>query len=397
MHYDLIIVGLGAMGSAALYQAAKAGVNVLGIDQFSPPHEMGSSHAETRVTRMAVGEGMHYVPLVARSHEIWRELENATGQKLFFQTGGYIIAPQDSSRTKDSHWNGFVERTATVANAAGIPFELRNAVTVREQLPFVLVRDSDQIGYEPSGGIILCERAIDAQLGMAKQYGAAVHFNEAVIDIKVNASHVAVITASSRIRADRVIVNAGAWMPDFMPQQHRGLLRVTRQVVYWFEVVDPSLFSIERFPFIIWLGDTPEDYFAIFPMSPHGVPGLKILTEQFKMSTYPDSVARTVTRTETDHFYREFVMRKVEGVVPNCVRSTVCLYTNTPDEHFIVDFHPESDRIVLASPCSGHGFKHSAAIGEAMVQLVTAGHSKIDLAQFSLGRFAPSTGTGLPP
>lgn len=388
MSYDLIVVGLGAMGSGALYQAAKAGVKVLGIDRYSPPHEFGSSHAETRITRLAVGEGPEYLPLVARSHEIWRELEAETGQPLLYQSGGYFIARNNASGTNDSHWDRFVQRTADMASVADIPFEIRTPAAVRQHIPNLLIEDDDEVGYEPSGGVVLSERAVETQLKLARQLGAQVQTNEPVLEIKFEADGVTVVTERDRYQADKVIISTGAWMRDFLPKPQQTLLRVTRQVVYWFEVEDPAVFSTDRFPFVLWLGDTTEDYMGIFPMPPNTTPGIKLLTEQFHTATDPTSVSRTVTKAEIDEYYQKFVERKLKGVTSNCLKAAVCLYTNTPDEHFIIDHHPESERVIVASPCSGHGFKHSAAIGEAMVQLAMRRKSEIDLSSFGFARFS---------
>ncbi|MEM7536708.1 MAG: N-methyl-L-tryptophan oxidase [Chloroflexota bacterium] len=389
--YDLIVVGLGAMGSAALYQAAKAGINVLGIDRFAPPHNMGSSHAETRITRLAVGEGPQYLPLVARSHEIWRELEATTGHDLLYQSGLYIITPPepDAARgeTKHNHWDGFVARTAEIAAGANIPYEQRTAAQVRAHLPYVLMRDGDIAGYEPTGGVVLCEQAVEIQIAQAKKFGAEVVVNQPVTDIQWGPTDVTVTTAQGRYDAEKVIVTAGAWMPDFLPALKRELLTVTRQVVYWFEVEEPAHYSTDNFPAFLWVGDTREEYFSTFPSPPDGIPGLKVLTEQFDVATDPNTVERTVTEAEIDTFYDEFLSKKLSGVTRNCIKAEICLYTNTPDDHFLIDFHPASERVLLASPCSGHGFKHSAAVGEAMVQLVMTGQSEIDLSSFA---FDPS-------
>ena len=164
--YDLIIIGLGGMGSAALYQAAKRGANVLGIDRFTPPHENGSSHAETRVTRLAVGEGPQYIPLVARSHEIWGELEAETGQKLLFQPGGYIICPQENAAKFHGESNGddFVVATQKLAQAYGIEHEMVTGAELRARHPRILIQDRDHAIYEPTGGYVLCEAAVATQI-----------------------------------------------------------------------------------------------------------------------------------------------------------------------------------------------------------------------------------------
>jgi len=387
MNYDLIIIGLGAMGSAALYQAAKAGANVLGIDRYTPPHEFGSSHAETRVTRLAVGEGPEYLPLVARSHEIWEELAAKTGEQLFYQSGGYIITPADSVQTQYDHWYQFVNRTAKVAAGAGIPFELQTAAQVRKRLPNVIVRDGDQIGYEPSGGVVLSEKAVETQVKLAQENGASVRFNEPVMEMEFGADSVTVVTEAGRYTADKAIVTTGPWTPSFLPEQESSLLRVTRQVVYWFEVEEMDAFSTDNFPFFLWVGDDQEDYLGVFPIPPNRIPGMKLLTEQFVEATDPDMVAREVTQAEIDHFYQRYVTKHFRGVTPNCLKASVCLYTSTPDEHFIIDHHPESERVIVTSACSSHGFKHSAAIGESVVQWAMEGESRIDLGSFRWDRF----------
>lgn len=394
-HYDIIIVGLGAMGSAALYQATKAGAKVLGLDRYAPPHSFGSSHAETRITRLAVGEGPQYLPFVARSHQIWRALEEKTGQTLLYQPGGYIITSSEATGTErhpngmDSHWNRFVERTAEVAQQANIPFERRTVEAVKAHQPAILIRDCDQVGFEPSGGVVMCERAISLQIALAQQCRATVtvQMNEPVTHLAFDQDAVTVVTEQDRYTAEKAIISSGAWLSDFLPATAKDLLTVTRQVVYWFEVEDPAQFSTDHFPFVIWLGDQADDYFSAFPMPPDGVPGLKVLTEQFALTTDPRSVSRQVRQADIDHFYEAFVSKKLVGVKPNCLQTAVCLYTNTPDDHFIIDYHPDSQRVIIASPCSGHGFKHSAAIGEAMVQLALHGQSELDLSHFKFARF----------
>ncbi len=387
MQYDLIVVGLGAMGSATLYQAAKSGASVLGIDRYNPPHEFGSSHAETRITRLAVGEGAHYVPLVLRSHQIWQELEAQTGQELLYQPGGYFITPLDSSQTADIHYYDFVARTAKIAQQANIPFEIRSPADVHAHQPTILVDESFQIGFEPSGGIVMCERAIALQIQLAQALGATVRPNEPVHNISFDASTVTVSTSQGQYTAAKVVIATGAWIPDFMPPKQANLLTITRQVVYWFTVEDPTLFSVTHFPFIIWEGAGITGSAGIFPIPPDGYPGIKLLTEQLITTTNPRIVSRTVSQTEIDTFYHNNVANKVAGITPHCIHAAVCLYTSTPDFHFIIDYHPDSERVILASPCSGHGFKHSAALGEAMAQLALTERCQQDLSHFTFKRF----------
>lgn len=334
-----------------------------------------------------MGEGSQYLPFVARSHEIWRELEAQTGQPLLYQPGLYLIAPKDASRTGGGHWDRFVERTAVIAQNANIPFEIRTPTAVRAHQPPILVDDRYNIGFEPTGGVVMCELAIETQLTLARQLGAAIHPNEPVLDVAFDAYTVTVTTAQNSYQAAKAVVAAGAWMSDFMPAQHKEQLSVTRQVVYWFEVEDPTLFFVDHFPGIIWQGEELADYAGVFPMIPDGLPGIKLLTEQFVETTDPHTVSRTVSAAEIETYYQTIISGKVAAITPNCIKATVCLYTNTPDDHFIIDYHPDSERVILASPCSGHGFKHSASLGEAMAQLALNGESKRDLSAFRLARF----------
>lgn len=382
--FDLIVVGLGAMGAATLYQAAKAGLRVLGIDRHDPPHDFGSSHAESRVSRLAVGEGPQYLPFVARSHEIWREIEAATGETILHETGGYIINQQSVS--DDDRWGNFVDRTARIARRATIDYELHDQAEIQRRFPAITVAANERGGYEPSGGIVMCERAVASQLQLAQQLGAQVQVNEPVIDVAPTASHVNVTTAATNYRAAHVVLSTGAWLPGQVAPVDAEALTVTRQVVCWFDVDDLATFSVGNFPFILWAGNTIEEYLGVFPIAPDATPALKLLGEQFAETTDPGSVDRVVHEHEVDDLYDRLVSRRLAGVRRSAVRSTVCLYTNTPDDHFLIDTHPDSERIIAMSPCSGHGFKHSAALGEAVASLIATGESALDLTPFRRDR-----------
>ena len=171
-------------------------------------------------------------------------------------------------------------------------------------------------------------------------------------------------------------------MRELTQPVHQRQLEVTRQLVLWFEPEDPTVFWVERFPFLMWVGETIEDYFAVFPMVPGGTPAVKVLDEQFSHATDPDTVDRAVSQAEIDHFYERHVASSVAGLTRRCVRAEVCLYTTTPDEHFLIDRDPRSDRITVMSACSGHGFKHSTALGEAIAEQVATGASTLDLDPF---------------
>ncbi|MCE7979966.1 MAG: N-methyl-L-tryptophan oxidase [Caldilinea sp. CFX5] len=384
-HYDAIVVGLGAMGSAALYQLARQGANVLGIDQFRPPHTLGSSHGESRITRLAIGEGAAYVPFAQRSHAIWRELEAESGAALLTLSGGLIICPTGGGA--QFHGQGdFVEHTAAIAEQFGIEHEVWGAETVRQRWPQLRITDREHAYYEPTGGIVAVERAVETQLRLAKQRGAAIHLEEQVLHYTPTADSVTVTTKAGAYQANKIILAAGPWVRALLPKHLASQLSVYRQVIYWFETDAPEQFHSDRFPFLIWIGDTQEEFFSMFPYTEGGTVGAKVLTEEYLDPVTPTSVDRTVHAHEVQRIYHDYVQRRVAGVQARCLKSDVCLYTNTPDENFIVDFHPESERVIVASPCSGHGFKHSAAIGETLAQLALTGKSTLDISSFTFVR-----------
>ena len=379
--YDLIVVGLGAMGAATLFHASRQGLRVLGIDRHDPPHEFGSSHAETRLTRLAVGEGPQYLPFVARSHEIWRALEAETGRALLHLSGGCIITPLTGTE-EERRWGDFVTATARVAEAGGIDFRLLEPDQLRQEHPAILIRDHERAGIEPTGGVVMAERAVELQLQLAKADGAQVQVNETVTALDPDDDGVTVTTTIGNYRAEKVVLATGPWMPELAAPQDASQLIVTRQVVYWFEVEDVAAFSTDRFPTIIWTADSIEHYLGVFPIPPGGTPALKVVGEQFTDVTDAASANRGVSQTEIQDFYRRVVAPRLEGVTNNCVRATACLYTNTPDDHFFIDTDPRSNRVIAMSPCSGHGFKHSTALGQAVAQLAAAGSSDLNLTPF---------------
>lgn len=357
----------------------------MGLDRHHPPHNLGSSHAETRITRLAVGEGPQYLPLVARSHEIWRELETRSGQELLHQCGGYIITETDA--LDERRWGDFVTATDRVANAAGIDFRVLDSAarppTDGPGLP-PRVRDLDgkRVGYEPTGGVVMAEQAIATQISLAAADGAEVRTGVTVTALEPDSDGVTVVTDHGRHRADRVVLSTGPWLPELAHPADADNLTVTRQVVYWFEVDDIATFGVDRFPFLIWAGQTIDDYLGVFPIPPGGTPALKVLGEQFSTPTDPHAVNRTVSANEIAEFHQRLVAPRIDGVSDRCVRAEVCLYTNTPDDHFLIDTMPGSDRVLLLSPCSGHGFKHSPAIGEAVAATLADQPTELDLTPF---------------
>ena len=385
-HYEAIVVGLGAMGSAVFYQLAQLGVRVLGLDQYAPPHELGSTHGETRITRLAVGEGPAYIPLVRRTHEIWRALEDISGETLLTLTGGLIVGPQ-AGTTHFHGTNDFVQRTIDLAQAYNLAYQPYTATELGHQYPMLKLKGHEHAVYEPTAGVVRPERAVRIQLDQAQVQGAAIHTGEKVLAYSDNGDSVSVTTTKGQYGADKLILSTGPWMKDLLPPAVQKPFAVYRQVFYWFEAEDLGIFRSDCFPYVIWIGDTQSDFYTLFPTPSEGTQAVKMVTEQYVTTTHPDGVEREVQPDEIAYMAEHFIQNRVRGLKANCVQASVCLYTVTPDEHFVIDWHPQSERVLVVSPCSGHGFKHSAAIGEAVAQLVVDGESKIDLGSFGFGRF----------
>lgn len=398
-HFDAIVVGLGAIGAATLYQLARRGARVLGIDRFAPPHDHGSSHGESRITRLAIGEGDAYVPLVRRSHAIWRELEARTGRSILTQTGGLVLAPRDGAA--DHHGKpDFVRRTIASAARFGIAHEVLDADAIRARFPQFRLQ-GNEIGYfEPEAGFVRPEQAIAAQLDSARADGALVREGETVVALEGGAHGVAVGLRTARgasFTADQVVVSAGAWLPGFLPQAARnawqGEFEVYRQVMYWFDAGDSAAdFAPGRLPIFIWMyGDGEEDYMYGFPSADGQRPSLKVATEQYARTTSPDALAREVTDAEIQAMYRSRVEGRFPQIRGRAVDARACMYTVTPDRHFVVDTLPDAPQVLVASACSGHGFKHSAGLGEAIAQRVLGQTSGVDLGPFARRKTSKET------
>ncbi|WP_158743115.1 N-methyl-L-tryptophan oxidase [Acidisphaera sp. L21] len=381
---DVVVVGLGAVGSATLHRLAMRGVRAIGIDRFHPPHDRGSTHGDSRITRLAIGEGAAYVPMVQRSHEIWRELESQTGETLFQQIGMLIIAEGDGA---PSHGQaGFLGSTIAIAQSHDIPHELLDSAEIRHRYPQFQVRDAERGYFEPSAGVLSPERCVAVQLRLAQSLGATVRTGETVLSITPSGSGVAVETDQGRIEAARVILTAGAWLPGLAGGHISRVTSVERQTLLWFETDEPELYHPARCPVFIWQhGPRLEDYLYGFPLLP-GTSGVKAATERYAGHTHPDEIDRVVSEEEVRTTYQLHIASKLRGVSDRLVKAATCLYTVTPDAHFIVDRLWENDAVIAASACSGHGFKHSPAMGEHLATLATEPAAAYEPA-FALSRF----------
>ena len=382
----IVVIGLGAVGSAVLYRLAQRGMSVIGIDRYHPPHGFGSSHGASRITRLSVGEGEAYAPLVRRSHELWRELERQSGTELLLKTGGLLMAPR-SGAARHHGKADFISRTAAVAQQFGIAHERLDDAAIHARFPQFRLTGSEIGYYEPDAGILFPERCIETQLRFAEMNGAATRYHETVSEIRQNGSEVTVVTNKGTIIAERAVVTAGPWVAGLLKGAFATLAKPYRQTLHWFRAEQPELYAPGRFPVFIWMhGETEEDYFYGFPALPDGL-GVKIATEQYGLTADPETMVRGVDATETAALYQRHVAGRLIEMTPVASRAESCLYTVTPDAGFIVDAQPGHDRVLVISACSGHGFKHSAALGEAVAETLTEGGSRIDLSAFSLARY----------
>ena len=386
-NFDTIVVGLGAIGSAAVYQLAKRRNKVLGIDRFSPPHRNGSSHGESRIIRQAIGEGEEYVPLALRSYELWREIEKETGNELLTITGGLTLQSQSNQAIMHGR-RDFLNEAIRSANKFKIRHEILETAEIRKRYPQFAVTD-ERGYYEHETGFLRPELCIEAQLDLARKHGAVVQIDEMVVSVENDGnSAVRVKTNHGSYSAEKVIITAGPWIARFLPAAYAPLFRVYRQVMYWFAIREDcrAIFAGFRFPIFIWIfGKGSEFGFYGFPALDGKT--VKVATEQFAASADPDHAQRDVSIDEIRSMYNDFLRYRLPEISDRCVTAATCLYTITPDSHFVIDVHPENERIIIASPCSGHGFKHSAAIGEALAEQVIDGKSKLDTSSFSLKRF----------
>jgi sarcosine oxidase len=384
MRYDVVVVGLGAMGSATTYQLARSGASVLGVDRHEPPHELGSTHGDTRITRVAVGEGLAYVPLVRRSHEIWRDLERETGADLLTRCGGLVMAPP--GRVFAMHGSeSFLDHTVAAAEAYAVGHERLGTKALVSRFPQFALAGDEEGCLEPGAGFVRPERAVDVQLRLARELGATLALGEQVLGFDDHGSHVTVRTTTRTVEASTLVVAAGPWVSELVPELATQV-RIHRQVQFWFDLRDPSSYpALRDSPVYIWCpGDDPDQLIYGFPMIDGPTGGAKVAREQYAVETTADDVDRSVTAAETEEMYEHCVRHRLPGLSGRCVKSRVCLYTVTDGSRFVIDRLPSSPRVIVASPCSGHGFKHSAAIGESVAQLATTGRSAIDLSPFAL-------------
>lgn len=375
-NYEVIIVGAGSMGMAAGYYLARQGVRTLLLDSYDPPHTMGSHHGDTRIIRHAYGEGKQYVPLALRAQQLWQELEAVSGTKLFEQTGVLSAGP-----LKDS----FLQEIRESAETYSLPLEVLRASEVNERWPGISLPDHYYACLETSSGVLYSEKCISAYREQAIAAGATLLTHTPVTAIQPDGDGVIVHTEVHTYRAGKLLLSAGAWNPALLASLDLSLpLSPTRKTVAWFGS-EEDLYSADKFPaFIFNLAD--ETSYYGFPSIDQA--GVKIGRHDGGVEIDPDRLERTFgTFLSDEGDVRSFLETYMPQAAGALRQGRVCIYTMTPDEHFIIDRHPEYSQIVIAAGFSGHGFKFASAVGEAASELLTQGKSTHDLSMFSLQRF----------
>lgn len=372
--YDVIVVGVGGMGSATVYHLAERGVDVLGLEQYDIPHNEGSSHGITRIIRKPQYEDPTYVPLVRRAYELWEVLEEKTGRDLLYRTGGLDIGPPDSQV-----YSGSVQS----CEAHDIDHQILSADQINERFPGYELPEDHRGVYQPDSGFLVPEQCIIAHVMAAQQSGAEIRARESVTDISPTPDGgVRVNSNKDTYEADRVVVTAGAWAHKLLPELS-GLAVPERQVLAWFQPKTPEQFTPRNFPVFVHAAE--DGHYYGFPE--HDVPGFKFgKFNHLEEVVDPDEMDRQ-PRSDDEDLLRDYGKQYFpEGVGPT-MRLATCMFTNTPDEHFILDTLPDHPQITVGAGFSGHGFKFASAIGEVLADLALERSPGHDLGLFRLSRF----------
>lgn len=371
--YNVIVIGVGGAGSATIYELARRGKRVLGLERFDIPHDMGSSHGYTRIIRLAYYEHPSYVMLLRRAYELWRAIQQRAGEQLLHVTGSIDGGPPDSWVFKGS-LQSCVEHD--------LPHEVLTGAELSRRFPgYRLPRETLSV-FQPDGGFLVPERCIVSYVTAAIAEGAEIHGREQVLEWQPVSGGVRVTTGRGIYEADRLVITAGAWNEQLLPLLH-GLAVPERQVLIWQQPERPELFTPDRFPVFNLL--LPEGRFYGFPV--HGVPGFKLgKYHHFEEAGPADSIDREVHPYD-EAMLRDFTSRYFPDAAGPTMTLKSCMFTNTPDNHFIIDLHPDYPQVSFTSPCSGHGFKFVSVIGEIMADLAERGETRHNIDLFRIERF----------
>jgi len=372
--FDVIVIGLGGMGSAAAYHLARRGRRVLGLEQFQPLHELGSSHGLTRIIRLAYHEDPSYVPLLRRAYELWHELETDAGEQLLITTGSLEGGPDDGTT-----FIGALE----AARQHDIPHEVLDADELRLRYPaYAGFDDATRVVYQPDGAFLLAEPTMRAHHDGARRRGADLRFGEVVRSWEPAGDGVRVVTEAGTFEAERLVVCAGAWARTLVPSLER-LAVPERQVLAWLTPKRPELFEVDRFP--VFLIDVEEGSFYGFPL--HDGHGFKFGKYHHRFEPIdPDDPDRSV-HAEDEALLRAFADRYFPDGAGPTEMLKACMFTNSPDEHFVLDRLPDVPQVAVFAGESGHGYKFCSVVGEVLADLVIDGATRHDIGLFRIDRF----------
>jgi sarcosine oxidase len=374
--YDAIVIGLGGMGSATAFHLARRGRRVLGLEQYGLLHDRGSSHGLTRIIRLAYHEHPSYVPLLRRAYELWHELEQLSGERLLITTGSIEGGPEDGPL-----FQGALE----AARIHDLSHEVLDVAELRRRFPaYGDFEPSTHVVLQPDGGFLLAERTLLAHINQAVRHGAELHFHEPVLDWEPTADGgVRVASARATYEADRLVICAGPWAGRLVPRI-ASLAVPERQVLAWLQPTRPELFAPDRFP--VFVLDVEEGNYYGFPE--HDVPGFKFgRYHHLREPMDPDDPDRA-THPEDEAILRAFAARYFPGGAGPTILLKACIFTNSPDEHFVIDRLPDASQVSIAAGFSGHGYKFCSLVGEVMADLALDGATSHAIGLFSLSRFA---------
>lgn len=376
--YDVIVIGLGGMGSAAASHLAARGQRVLGLERFDPAHDRGSSHGGSRVTRQAYFEDPAYVPLLRRAHELFEELQRDAGTELMTLCGGLMIGSEDSvtfagSRRSAEQWR--------------LPHEILDAVEIRRRFPTLTPRPDEFALYETKAGFVRPEATVTAYIERARRSSADLHFGEPVRTWEASGAGVRVRTAAGEYSAGHLVVCPGAWAPELLADL--GVpLTVERHVQFWFEPAGGAgPYASDRHPIYIWEYGPGTQIYG-FPAD-GGAPEVKVAFFRRGRPCTPGSLDRTVSAAEVQTIADDLADR-IPTLPGRFVRAVPCMYTVTPDQHFVIGGHPGYAQVTVACGFSGHGFKFVPVVGEILADLATEGTTRHSIGLFHPGRAMPS-------
>lgn len=379
--FDVIVIGTGSMGASACYYLAKKGYKVLGLEQFDIPHDQGSHAGQSRIIRKAYFEHQDYVPLLQRAYENWKNLEEETGKQVYYQTGLVYFGQPDNEMLSG------VKRSADLYNIQIDTFE---KISVKKRFPQFKMPDNFETLFEPEAGFVTPEKAIRLYAEKAINQGAEIHTKEKVLEWKKEGDGIIVITDKNTYRSSKLIITAGAWSGKMIPAISERI-KVTRQFVAWIKPKKWNDFTLNNFPCWLLADDVLPGCYYGFPILPatmvDGPVGLKLAYHYPGIKCDPDHVNRQTDVEEMENL--KYILNKyLPGTFESVITSKTCLYSNTPDENFIIDKLPGfEDHVTIACGFSGHGFKFASVVGEILADLSTEGITKMPVNFLNVKRF----------